>query len=86
MHGRDISALEMLATPVCAMSGCACRVAWSSGPPPEVLAQRSAWNALPLRQRLQWSQTAKDVTVRLSLPQGDPQSLHCVHDTTSFHE
>ena len=44
------------------------RTVWDSRPKPAVAAARAAWKAVPLRERVSWSQTSTDVTVTLLLP------------------
>ncbi|KAJ9521076.1 hypothetical protein QJQ45_022828, partial [Haematococcus lacustris] len=46
------------------------RCVMSSGPSPALRAVRSAWSALPLAERVQWSQGADSVEVWLLLPPG----------------
>ncbi|GLC42114.1 hypothetical protein PLESTM_001292900 [Pleodorina starrii] len=46
------------------------RTVWDSGPKPEVAAARAAWAAVPLRERVRWSQTSTDVYVTIRLPPG----------------
>lgn len=46
------------------------RVVWDSAPPAAVRAAREAWRAVPLRERVAWSQTSDEVNVWIKLPQG----------------
>ena len=46
-------------------------VVWDSAPRPEVRAARSAWRAVPLGERISWTQTSDEVNVYIKLPKGE---------------
>lgn len=51
------------------------RTVYSSGPTAAVAAARASWTAVPLRQRVTWSQTSTDVTITIKLPPGQGNLL-----------